>query len=102
MNKKLEEAKNILKYHGNAIASYDKDNRTFKAIETVLKELERLQEENRHLNIIILKDYISKFVIRNKLEQDKANYIDAIHADNKVESVQKYITYLEKELLEEK
>ena len=68
----------------------------------ILKELERLQEKNRHLNIIILKDYISKFAIENKLEQDKANYIDAIKADNKVEAVQKYIEYLEKELLEGK
>lgn len=108
-NKELEEAiKQLedLKVDRESFLQKDQEHdeiylKDIKAIETVLKKLERLQEENRHLNIVILKDYISKFVIKNILERDKANYIDGIHSDNKVEAVQKYIEYLEKELLGE-
>ena len=102
---KLEEAIYRIKIHKECAGL---ENGTcivnIKDLETLLKELERLQEENaelkqkernRHLgkygenevhnliNKTLQEDYIPKDKIRNKLEQDKENYIDAIHADNK-------------------
>lgn len=52
--------------------------------------------------VITKNEVIEKNAIKEFLVWSKANYIDAIHADNKVEAVQKYIKYLEKELLEGK
>lgn len=116
MNKELEESIERIKYlltDGCDCESCKKDKRAYRI---VLKELERLQEENSKIQTEIAnhvywestpvdeikKMYIPKDKIRNKLEQDKENYIDAIHADNKVEAVHKYIDYLDKELLKGK
>lgn len=58
---------------------------------------------NLGVGIVITKnEAIEKNAIKEFLDWSKANYIDAIHADNKVEAVHKYIDYLDKELLEGK
>lgn len=75
-NKQLEEAikrlEHIDRYYdcNNYYSKYDLD-----CIETVLKELERLQEENRQqrwqLNSVFEKGFIHKDKIREKIEEQE-------------------------------
>jgi len=88
MNKELEETKQILENIKDSIDCDCKENMEFRqALDTTINYIE---------------NSISKETIKKHLEKDKVNYIDVIHADNKVEVIQKYISYLEKELLKEK
>ncbi len=78
MNKQLEEAikrlEHIDRYYdcNNYYSKYDLD-----CIETILKELERLQEENRQqrsqLNSAFDNGFIHKDKIREKIEDEKIN-----------------------------
>lgn len=68
MSKELEEAVTMFK---NLDMGNDEEFK--RARNRILKELERLEEEKKYLEIIILKDYISKFVIKEKMEEIKLN-----------------------------
>jgi len=125
--KELEESieilQSIIKVNNDYLKIQNINQKEIKAIEIVLQELNDYQKGNI-VSLKLLEDFylvnkdkskqmtlankelfdnfISKEVVEKHLEKDKVNYIDGIHADNKVEAVQKYISYLEKELLEGK
>lgn len=123
-NKELEEAikrlDHIEKYYdcNNYYSKYDLD-----CIETVLKELERLQEENSELklkernrclgkygeievhNVInktLQEDYIPKDKIREKIEELEKEYKEALEENSTKAFILKCQVEILKELLEEK
>ena len=123
-NKELEEAikrlDHIEKYYdcNNYYSKYDLD-----CIETVLKELERLQEENSELklkernrclgkygeievhNVInktLQEDYIPKDKIREKIEELEKEYKEALEENSTKAFRLKCQVEILKELLEEK
>lgn len=88
MNKELEEAKEYINYQiktENLVRGYT--------------DIYYFQEELK-----ILLNYIENSIPKKKVEKllnyDKANYINCIKSNNKMEAIRHYIEHLEKELLE--
>jgi len=89
MNKELEEAIKILRHYADGIASYDRNNRTFGAIETVLQALENSISKQ------VVKEKVAEVIKLIETEQFKI-----LMGDTNVCNRVKYI--LIKELLEGK
>lgn len=132
MNKELEEAikralitkhrgttlisveilEKILNYIENSIPKEEYGRRNGKTIEVAIELRNRIKQlpKGKIYGIINLGDgilltqdeVVNKKAIKELFNYDKANYIDCIKANNKMEAIREYIEHLEKELLEGK
>lgn len=106
------EIETVLNYIENSIPKEEYGRRNGKTIEVAIELRNRIKQlpKGKIYGIINLGDgilltqdeVVNKKAIKELFNYDKANYIDCIKANNKMEAIREYIEHLEKELLEGK
>lgn len=103
MSEELEEAIKILENLKDNHFIRDKLERDCRCGGLKIGDIYKMTELNPAIETVLkaLKNSISKEAIRKLFDYDKANYIDCMKADNRMEAIREYVKHLEQELLEE-